>query len=195
MKIEKLWIIGLLMLVSISVVFAETDCHIYTTKDECQNVTAGSPCVWCEPNGPCELSLILCPFCSDTDNGLNYIVKGTVSGYRNNQPYSYTDSCNITLQTYYLTEYACNGTTWYFQSYNCKNYGSSYVCNDGRCVSTTTPTTIQTTTTIGGGPGCGRWCLRLGLSNDSQLLMIFAVIVLVIIVAIYGFFKVYAKKV
>jgi len=63
--------------------------------------------------------------CSDSDSGIDYYDKGTVSGYYKNQYYSKTDSCND--QT--LTEFYCQGSKAYSQTYTC-----SYGCVNGACV-------------------------------------------------------------
>jgi hypothetical protein len=66
--------------------------------------------------------------CTDTDGGLKYDVKGTVSGYYANQPYTYSDSC--TSDT--LTEYYCYTTNYGYNFYNC--YYAGKKCIDGACV-------------------------------------------------------------
>jgi len=66
--------------------------------------------------------------CTDTDDGLKYNVKGTISGYYKNQPYTYTDSCNGDL----LVEYYCLTTNYGYNYYNCLY--ASKKCIDGACV-------------------------------------------------------------
>lgn len=66
--------------------------------------------------------------CTDTDGGLKYNVKGTISGYYRNQAYTYTDSCTGDL----LTEYYCLTTNYGYQYYNCLYAGKK--CIDGACV-------------------------------------------------------------
>jgi hypothetical protein len=65
--------------------------------------------------------------CTDSDGGLKYYVKGTVSGYHLGAPFSKTDFC--TGDT--LTEYYC--LTYYGdRNYNCAYAGKK--CVDGACV-------------------------------------------------------------
>ncbi len=65
--------------------------------------------------------------CTDTDDGVKYDVKGTVSGYHLGKPFSQTDFC--TGDT--LTEYYC--LTYYGHiNYNCAYAGKK--CLDGTCV-------------------------------------------------------------
>ena len=68
--------------------------------------------------------------CTDSDGGLDYVIKGTVSGYYQNDYYSNTDEC---IDTNNLKEYSCSGTSKSINTYNCKNYGSTYYCSYGRC--------------------------------------------------------------
>lgn len=65
--------------------------------------------------------------CTDTDGGLKYNVKGTISGYYSNQAYTYTDSCTGDL----LTEYYCLGTNYGYKFYNCVYVSKK--CIDGAC--------------------------------------------------------------
>jgi hypothetical protein len=92
--------------------------------------------------------------CSDSDNGKNYYVKGTISGiqcddwglncgYRNS-----TDIClndvnvsMITKPSNKLSEMYCEGNLLYSDLYECP-----YGCKDGVCLQQTTTTTIPTTT-------------------------------------------------
>lgn len=65
--------------------------------------------------------------CSDSDGGVKYNVKGTVSGYYLGKPYSHTDFCTGDL----LTEYFCSA--YYGRKYyNCVYTGKK--CIDGACV-------------------------------------------------------------
>jgi len=68
-------------------------------------------------------------FCSDSDGGAVYTTMGTVSGYRSNYPYSYTDYCvgNLTLVEYY-----CSGTTPLNTTFNCYTNTTSH-CYSGAC--------------------------------------------------------------
>jgi hypothetical protein len=66
--------------------------------------------------------------CTDTDGGLQYYVKGTISGYYADQRYVYTDSCTGNL----LTEYYCYTTNYGYSYYNCAYVGKK--CIDGACV-------------------------------------------------------------
>jgi len=170
MKIEKLWIIGLLMVLTINVAFAQNTTTSTTTvpsdcgplsESECISRSDCSPCysgtayrdccnsdeecvkivgdAWCELSAETSTtttstttsSTTIPPnSCTDSDGGIKPLVKGTASGYYNGQSYSKTDFCNTTT---YLTEYYCSGTNWRVWYYNCKNYGSSYICSGGRC--------------------------------------------------------------
>lgn len=72
--------------------------------------------------------------CSDTDGGFVIGVQGTVSGYNNNQPYSYAEYC---LDSNTLVEYYCSGVypVSYYQ--NCNPTNSTNVtnsCINGACV-------------------------------------------------------------
>jgi hypothetical protein len=66
--------------------------------------------------------------CTDTDGGFKYNVKGTISGYYSDQPYTYTDSCTGDM----LTEYYCYTTEYGYNYYNCVYQGKK--CIDGACV-------------------------------------------------------------
>ncbi len=67
--------------------------------------------------------------CSETDDWIDIFNKGTTSGYKNGEPYSYTDFC-MTNET--LIEYYCSGTGCYNASYPC--YANATHCFDGACV-------------------------------------------------------------
>jgi len=65
--------------------------------------------------------------CTDSDGGVKYDVKGTVSGYHLGKPFSQTDFCTGDL----LTEYYC--LTYYgHKDYNCAYAGKK--CVDGVCI-------------------------------------------------------------
>ena len=66
--------------------------------------------------------------CNDTDGGVKYDVKGTISGYFLGKPYSYTDYCNSDS----LIEYYCLATHYWHVDYNCAYAGKK--CVDGACV-------------------------------------------------------------
>jgi len=70
--------------------------------------------------------------CSDTDGGLVYTIKGTVSGLSNGVPYSYTDYCQATNSTWIL-EYYCVGSDWDAQWHDCAGNVTT-TCSDGACV-------------------------------------------------------------
>jgi len=75
-----------------------------------------------------------CPIpdsCSDTDGGYNVAVKGTASGYFNQQPYSSMDVCVGTVN---LTEYYCGGGRVYSATVNCDQNSSGGTCSNGACV-------------------------------------------------------------
>lgn len=68
--------------------------------------------------------------CSDTDGGWVIDVKGTISGFSDNQPYSKTDFC---LDNTTIIEYDCSG---YYSSESiipCINVSTNY-CSNGACV-------------------------------------------------------------
>jgi hypothetical protein len=82
--------------------------------------------------------------CSDTDGGMVYTIKGTVSGYYNSKQYSYTDYCTSNTV---LKEYYCSSKLQYSTSYTCS--GTTNACVNGACVQQTTiPTTTVATTSI-----------------------------------------------
>lgn len=66
--------------------------------------------------------------CSDTDGGGNPLIQGTVSGYKNDSQYSYTDYCNGTK----VIEHYCMGTQSGNTPIECAyNYTS---CSNGACI-------------------------------------------------------------
>jgi hypothetical protein len=76
------------------------------------------------------------PLCTDSDGGLNYIVKGTITGQDTNfTNYTRVDYCSGS----FLTEFYCNQNTssFGFVAYSCSSLGTNYVCSDGACQQTT----------------------------------------------------------
>jgi hypothetical protein len=68
--------------------------------------------------------------CSDTDGGVNYYTRGTVSGRGSNGSYTYTDFC---FSGSGLTEYYCAfGNTSYSEP-SSVNYNCPYGCSNGTC--------------------------------------------------------------
>jgi hypothetical protein len=66
--------------------------------------------------------------CTDSDGGINYNLKGIVSGIMNDNSYNYTDSCSGNT----LTEYACSiGNESYSTAYNCNLTNRN--CSNGAC--------------------------------------------------------------
>ncbi|MEK6917512.1 MAG: hypothetical protein AABW51_01050 [Nanoarchaeota archaeon] len=81
------------------------------------------------------------PSCTDSDGGLNYILKGTVYGQDTNSTnYIINDSCSGNS----VVEYYCNQNTSSFAAvtYACTNLGANYVCSNGACINSS-----QTNTT------------------------------------------------
>jgi len=82
--------------------------------------------------------------CTDSDNGKNYLVKGTC----NNGTVSYTDYCTGGGYNN-LIEYYCSGSFCLSETKSCTDLSSSYACVDGKCVLwDTTSTTTTSTSTI-----------------------------------------------
>lgn len=79
--------------------------------------------------------------CTDSDGGLNYLVKGTTS----NLSITYTDYCN---DGNYLVEYSCNGFSIANDWINCNDFLIGSTCSNGRCgnLSNETTPTNQTFT-------------------------------------------------
>ncbi|MEK6945693.1 MAG: putative metal-binding motif-containing protein [Nanoarchaeota archaeon] len=76
------------------------------------------------------------PSCTDSDGGLNYILKGTVYGQDSNfTNYFFNDTCSGN----YVVEYYCNQNTsgFAYVTYSCANLGANYVCSNGVCQQTT----------------------------------------------------------
>jgi hypothetical protein len=88
--------------------------------DNCQgNGCSNGQCVTGNPDS-----------CTDSDGGSNLFVKGTVSGYFDNIPYSKTEIC---LSSTELLEYYCGGNYHYNFTYNCAGNMTS-ACSNGACV-------------------------------------------------------------
>jgi hypothetical protein len=84
--------------------------------------------------------------CTDSDDGLDVVKTGVVSGIHNGVYYSKTDYCD-TGYAYSVYEYYCNRTTNYFEKKN------SY-CSTGKCnVSLCPPPAPETVELWGGGDG------------------------------------------
>lgn len=76
-------------------------------------------------------------YCTDTDGGLNYVEKGTISGgrwYYTEAAYtSKTDSCIATSGQ--LQEFHCIDIDASVSYVNCEDVvGTGYTCSDGACV-------------------------------------------------------------
>lgn len=75
--------------------------------------------------------------CTDSDGGIVTNIKGTVSGYENNKPYSYTDTC---LDSTYVKEYYCSFSKPTYNEYSCVGSGgnstgnSTTSCLNGACI-------------------------------------------------------------
>ncbi|MEM4397837.1 MAG: hypothetical protein QW757_04405, partial [Candidatus Woesearchaeota archaeon] len=76
-----------------------------------------------------------CIYCSDTDKGFNVYTKGIVNGRDNINIYTKTDNCR---DNYNLTEFYCYKDIVYNKTYRCP-----YGCNDGRCLETSNPKTVN----------------------------------------------------
>jgi len=70
-----------------------------------------------------------CPICTDSDNGINYGLKGTAKGILNgtNNYFELTDLCNVT-NTNKLYEFYCSNTKIMFIGTSC-----AYGCSNGAC--------------------------------------------------------------
>ena len=68
--------------------------------------------------------------CSDSDGGVKFFTQGSVSGYKSNNLYNYSDICigNITLIEYY-----CSGTTSLSLNTTCQLNTTTH-CVNGACV-------------------------------------------------------------
>jgi len=71
--------------------------------------------------------------CTDSDGGLNYYVKGTISGYllfhSDYNYYEHSDSCSTSQDGNPLNEYYCDSSSAASTSYNCP-----YGCSNGACL-------------------------------------------------------------
>ena len=81
--------------------------------------------------------------CSDSDGGLNYVVKGTVRAINGTNVTYSTDYC-LPWGDNTLGEYYCSNGIAREQYYTCENLGPNYICTNGRCA--TNGTTNQTPT-------------------------------------------------
>jgi len=80
----------------------------------------------------CQTDCGICDSCNDADGGWVPSVKGTVSGYYNGEPYSYTDFCMANTTTM-LIEYYCIGTTYAYGNWNCAG-NITTICANGACI-------------------------------------------------------------
>lgn len=91
--------------------------------------------------------------CSDTDGGLVYTMKGTISGGTwKTTGATYSDKTDFCSSKEKLQEYYCSSNTTGFSSAtNCTKINPNYVCSNGACVNATktnaTNATNATTTT------------------------------------------------
>lgn len=69
--------------------------------------------------------------CTDSDGGVIPLIKGTVSGYKNNYPYSYTDVCG---GNFFLREYYCQGNAYSYTTVSCQISNTTTHCYNGACV-------------------------------------------------------------
>jgi hypothetical protein len=79
--------------------------------------------------------------CADSDGGLNYFVRGTITGSVGGLPYTVTDSCqdsSVLLEFYCPDEHTRNGVQKSCSDFNSGN--SYYACINGVCAVTVTPT-------------------------------------------------------
>lgn len=79
----------------------------------------------CVINASCHLDS-----CSDTDGGFVTTVRGTVSGYKSNNPYNLTDTCPTNTT---LIEYYCSGTNYLSSNVSCFMNTTTH-CLNGACV-------------------------------------------------------------
>ena len=106
---------------------ADTGCSSPTDNDETD--CGDGVCEGGETSGTCPQDCGPPDSCSDTDGGFVVETQGTVSGYYNGNPYSYTDFCET--NTTQLGEYYCWEDNWYFSFVNCVN---ETVFSNGACV-------------------------------------------------------------
>jgi hypothetical protein len=90
------------------------------TKPPSVPSTPATPNVDTQANSPCK----------DSDGGLNYTVKGTLTLTKNGNVTRYQDYCRSATTKFkgYVFEYYCNGTTVGTSNYNCLKG-----CSDGKC--------------------------------------------------------------
>lgn len=92
-------------------------------------VTTSTNCSGGCLNGACQQ--VVLNTCNDTDGGLIWNLKGTVSGKKNNVAYTKSDSC---MGDKTLLEYYCSGGAYVMnQTYNCAITNSSKFCSAGAC--------------------------------------------------------------
>jgi len=87
---------------------------------------------WCSDIGLCYLPSNVTN-CTDTDGGINYTLKGTLTTPVTTK----TDNC---YNGFYIDEYYCSPSEPGGYTYNrvsCKTFGSNWVCYDGICSNTT----------------------------------------------------------
>ena len=102
-----------------------TEYYCLNYKAISTNVTCSSGC----SNGACQQNIT--NTCADTDGGLIWNLKGTVSGKKNGISYSKIDYCQ-TNKT--LLEYYCSGGIYAMnQTYACATTNSSKICSLGAC--------------------------------------------------------------
>jgi len=112
--------------------------------------------------------------CSDSDGGDKPKEKGTVSGIKDGEEYSHTDECLSSLN---LREYYCSGTSWTSKTYNCWDYyGSRNYCYFSVCKR------------MGGGGRGG----KKSLTDFALVPIVFAAVAILIL---FGFLKLYVKRV
>ena len=68
-------------------------------------------------------------YCTDSDGGQNWLVKGTVSGRNQTGYFNISDYCSSST---ILKEGYCNNKNYAVISKNCVDLGG-YTCNDGKC--------------------------------------------------------------
>jgi hypothetical protein len=95
----------------------------------------------CE-NGVCKGSAIE-ESCADSDEGINYLERGTIRGFQNGNFYSYTDECVMdqeTLRERYCTDLNQPG----YEDKNCREIFENGICQNGECVEGTTSECFDT---------------------------------------------------
>jgi len=121
--------------------------------------------------------------CEDSDGGINYLKKGTVSGYKDGVYYEYSDECG---GSGWLTELYCEGTSLAWTDKYCPDLGSRYECAYGECYRR------------GGGGGGGDYQItpEAILDDLRQPFTIIAILisVIIVLVIVYGGLKYFVKK-